>query len=437
MNGTRTLVVVVLLLLGSIDGRLSRMSLAVALALMVAALVGRLPVRPFAGSAVRSEYLAGGTATAGGCRTLFVLVPGMAPKRHEDDVLADRLRRHGDVLYLDYPASAVSNADPKAVAAGIADRVDAASRLNRDPTAVVLVANSMGAPLARRALLTARDRPWAKQVGRIVLVAGLSRGWDLARPARPGALDLVGLRLLAWLGRLLGWGRLAFSFERGAPFVDEMRRDWMDWQGSVADGARIEIVHVLGDRDILIGADEDEDLRAAAAGGHALVRLAETGHDNSLDFGCGACRTDADRRRGRYRLDTIELAATGTLDRIRALPSEARAPTMSTRLTTERSMGPTSTSRPAEIDHVAAKRLLDALERDLDGIGSDAAGVAVLRAEIAELRRVLHADEPSHESMRTGFAGMRERLHELQQELKGDAFQAGRYLAEIGRVLGL
>jgi len=100
-------------------------------------------------------------------------------------------------------------------------------------------------------------------------------------------------------------------------------------------------------------------------------------------------------------------------------------------------MGPKPTPMPGAIDHVAAKRLLDALDRDLDGIDSDAAHVAMLRAEVAELRRVLHADEPSHESMHTGLAGMRERLHEVQQELKGDAFQAGRYLAEIGRVLGL
>ncbi len=100
-------------------------------------------------------------------------------------------------------------------------------------------------------------------------------------------------------------------------------------------------------------------------------------------------------------------------------------------------MDPNPAPMPAAIDQAAARRLLDALERDLDAIPSDAARVAVLRAEVAELRRVLHAEEPSHESMHSGFSGMRERLHDAQQELKGDAFQASRYLAEIGRILGM
>ncbi|MGE0799446.1 MAG: hypothetical protein AB7G13_10435 [Lautropia sp.] len=89
------------------------------------------------------------------------------------------------------------------------------------------------------------------------------------------------------------------------------------------------------------------------------------------------------------------------------------------------------------IDLQAARRLVDALERDLAGIGEDRARVALLKAEIAELRRVLQAEEPPGAAMHSGLHGMRDRLHDMQDELKGDAIQAGRYLAEIGRVLGL
>ncbi len=39
--------------------------------------------------------------------------------------------------------------------------------------------------------------------------------------------------------------------------------------------------------------------------------------------------------------------------------------------------------------------------------------------------------------MQSGLHDMRDRLHEFQDELKSDAFQAGRYLAELGRILGL
>ncbi len=91
----------------------------------------------------------------------------------------------------------------------------------------------------------------------------------------------------------------------------------------------------------------------------------------------------------------------------------------------------------AEIDVLEARRLLDALERDLGGISAGAANVDLLRAELSELRRVLHADETSPEVMQSGLHDMRDRLHEFQDGLKSDAFQAGRYLAELGRILGL
>jgi hypothetical protein len=94
---------------------------------------------------------------------------------------------------------------------------------------------------------------------------------------------------------------------------------------------------------------------------------------------------------------------------------------------------------PAEpgVDITEARRLLDALERDVQGLDGSARDLDVLRAEIEALRRVLHADSSTPEEMQTGLHGMRDRLHDFPEELKGDAFQAGRYLAELGRILGL
>lgn len=89
------------------------------------------------------------------------------------------------------------------------------------------------------------------------------------------------------------------------------------------------------------------------------------------------------------------------------------------------------------IDVEQARRLLDALERDLQELRGDRKDLAVLEAELGELRRVLHADDVSPEAVQTGLHGMRDRLHDFPEELKGDAFRAGRYLAELGRILGL
>ncbi len=105
---------------------------------------------------------------------------------------------------------------------------------------------------------------------------------------------------------------------------------------------------------------------------------------------------------------------------------------------------PSQTSQPLEnqpresaIDIEEARRLLDALERDLQGVGGSGPDIDVLKAEIRELRAVLHGDESTTEQMQTGLHGMRDRLHDFPEEIKSDAFQAGRYLAELGRILGL
>jgi hypothetical protein len=93
--------------------------------------------------------------------------------------------------------------------------------------------------------------------------------------------------------------------------------------------------------------------------------------------------------------------------------------------------------REPEIDIVEARRLLDALERDVQGLDGSAPDLDVLRAEIQALRHVLHTDSSTPEQLQSGLHGMRDRLHDFPEELKGDAFQAGRYLAELGRILGL
>ena len=96
-----------------------------------------------------------------------------------------------------------------------------------------------------------------------------------------------------------------------------------------------------------------------------------------------------------------------------------------------------SQPRDRGIDVDEARRLLDALERDVSSLDGGVVDLDVLRAEIRELRQVLHADTSTPEDLHSGLHGVRDRLHDFPEELKGDAFQAGRYLAELGRILGL
>ena len=92
---------------------------------------------------------------------------------------------------------------------------------------------------------------------------------------------------------------------------------------------------------------------------------------------------------------------------------------------------------PANIDVDQARRLLDALERDLRNQATPSADLDKLMAEVSQLREVLQAGGGSDADLHSGLHGMRDRLHRVSDELVGDAFQAGRYLSELGRILGL
>jgi hypothetical protein len=91
----------------------------------------------------------------------------------------------------------------------------------------------------------------------------------------------------------------------------------------------------------------------------------------------------------------------------------------------------------AQINVDEATRLLDRLELDLKASAGDPKGIETLMSEVNELRAVLNAANHSNAALHSRLHGMRERLHSLSDELIGDAFQASRYLSELGRILGL
>ncbi len=96
-----------------------------------------------------------------------------------------------------------------------------------------------------------------------------------------------------------------------------------------------------------------------------------------------------------------------------------------------------NSSQLAQINVDEATRLLDRLERDLRASTGESAGKEALLSEVNELRAVLNSAVQSNAALHNGLFGMRERLHSLSDELISDAFQASRYLSELGRILGL
>jgi len=85
------------------------------------------------------------------------------------------------------------------------------------------------------------------------------------------------------------------------------------------------------------------------------------------------------------------------------------------------------------IDLQQVERLVAALETDLDKVRSGSQDVQALRDEVDSLKQLLGSPEPHHAPVSDGLR----RIHSLMDDLVEDAIQGARYVAEIGRMLGM
>ena len=91
----------------------------------------------------------------------------------------------------------------------------------------------------------------------------------------------------------------------------------------------------------------------------------------------------------------------------------------------------------AEVDLEAVRRLIEALERDLENVRTDSAAVQRVRDEIETLKNVLGSPVRRHHWVRDSLHGIREAFDSAWDTAVADGFKASRYAAEIGRILGL
>lgn len=307
--------------------RLSALLLISALAiLLLLALWGDL-LKPTRLTVVRSE-LAPTTGPSG--ERLFVTIHGYAPEEDAWLTMSKTLQPHGAVLRISYNAFYTSNADPEEIARRIDDEVDSALS-KTGATRVVLVAHSMGALIARRTLLKAnlQSSPWVARVERAVLLAGVSRGWDISGdPPTDGSMMMRWvMRTGYWFSRMLRTANLLYDFERGTPFVANLRLDWMEAMRDHERLRKIEVVQLLGDIDDIVRREDNEDLRVMNTAQFALLRVRGTDHGGILDFGVKAKPGSEERRLGEYRCDKLLLAATKPFAEVRLQNEELQAAT--------------------------------------------------------------------------------------------------------------
>ena len=92
-------------------------------------------------------------------------------------------------------------------------------------------------------------------------------------------------------------------------------------------------------------------------------------------------------------------------------------------------------TRDIDLDEVAA--LVDALERDLQKIEGDSKDVQRLKDEVETLKNLLRSPVRRHHWVRDALHGIREGFDDALDSAVAGGVQASRYLAEIGRILGM
>lgn len=92
---------------------------------------------------------------------------------------------------------------------------------------------------------------------------------------------------------------------------------------------------------------------------------------------------------------------------------------------------------PREVDFEEVTKLLHAIERDLAQVRKGSSDVQLLRDEVETLKNVLSSPIRRHHWVREGLHALRMAFQEGLETVTADGLKAGRYIAEIGRILGM
>ncbi len=88
-----------------------------------------------------------------------------------------------------------------------------------------------------------------------------------------------------------------------------------------------------------------------------------------------------------------------------------------------------------DLDEVA--KLIEALERDLQKVQGSSADIQRLRDEVETLKNVLRSPVRRHHWVRDALHDIRERFDDTLDAAVADGIEVSRYVAEIGRILGM
>lgn len=90
-----------------------------------------------------------------------------------------------------------------------------------------------------------------------------------------------------------------------------------------------------------------------------------------------------------------------------------------------------------EVDLEEAAKLIEALEQDLQKVSGDSRDIQRLRDEVKTLRNVLNSPVRRHHWVRDGLHSIRDVFENALDTAVAEGLKGSRYIAEIGRILGM
>jgi len=191
---------------------------------------------------------------------------------------------HADILRPDLPMGMFSSGSLNPLARAVLGMID--EQLERRAyKEIYLVGHSVGGLLARKVYVVAfgqtadapfepefateKRRRWAVDVQRIVLLAGMNRGWRITHHL--SITKAIGMTIGVLLGRILemvtGKKLLIFQIRRGAPFLTQLRLQWIAMTNSQKKDPQLGnavTVQLLGSVDDVVSPEDNIDLVAGS-----------------------------------------------------------------------------------------------------------------------------------------------------------------------------
>ena len=208
-------------------------------------------------------------------KSLVVIVPTMAGTADGMNDVFEVVKNEdkyidADIVVIQFAGGPFSNADPKSIADEIESTINRLYSEKRYEN-IVLIGASAGALLVRKAFVWAlgsqsdRSTPspvrvWPSAVERIVLLAGMNRGWTISpKPEHMGFFTKWIIKAGIWVGKFSGTGSFIFDLEKGSPFVADLRIQWIS--ESIKKNPRIKpVVQLLGSIDDIVSKEDNKDV---------------------------------------------------------------------------------------------------------------------------------------------------------------------------------